>query len=113
MVYYIIQWDLPDQKANLTIYSNKAKNDWLPMALAHPGVREIRNLRNPLEVSPQVAIMIELDSLQAWESFLESQDYVRIMRELRILGCRNFNAQVWSPSRYFPESLKREGQGGP
>ena len=107
MVYYIVQWDLPDQKANLTIYSNKAKNDWLPMTLAAPGVREIRNLRNPLEVSPQVAIMIEFESLQAWEGFIESQDYIRIMRELRILGCTNFDAKVWCPSRYFPESLKR------
>ena len=108
MVYYIVQWDLPDQKANLTIYSNKAKNDWLPMTLAASGVREIRNLRNPLEVSPQVAIMIEFENLQTWQSYIESQDYIRIMRELRILGCTNFNAQVWSPSRYFPESLKPE-----
>lgn len=108
MVYYFIQWDLPDQKANLTIYSNKAKNDWLPMTLAHYGVREIRNLRNPLEVSPQVAIQIEFESLDAWRDYVESQDYIRIMRELRILGCRNFIAQVWAPSRYFPESLRRE-----
>ena len=108
MVYYIVQWDLPDQKANLTIYSNKAKNDWLPMTLAAPGVNEIRNLRNPLEVSPQVAILIEFESLQAWAAYIESQDYIRIMRELRILGCTNFNAEVWSPSRYFPESLKRD-----
>ena len=28
MVLYFIQWDLPDQQANLTIYANKAKNDW-------------------------------------------------------------------------------------
>ena len=108
MVTYVVQWDLPDQKANLTIYSNKAKNDWLPMTLAAPGVREIRNLRNPLEVSPQVAIMVEFDSLQAWQGFIESPDYIRIMRELRILGCTNFDAKVWVPSRYFPESLKRE-----
>ncbi|MDE0035226.1 MAG: hypothetical protein OXU75_19135 [Deltaproteobacteria bacterium] len=108
MVTYVVQWDLPDQKANLTIYSNKAKNDWLPMTLAAPGVKEIRNLRNPLEVSPQVAIMIEFDTPQAWESYIESPDYIRIMRELRILGCTNFNAQVWFPSRYFPESLKPE-----
>lgn len=106
MVYYLIQWDLPDQKANLTIYANKAKNDWLPMTLAQPGVREIRNLRNPLEISPQVAIMIEFESLDTWRQFLESQEYVRIMRELRILGCTNFNAQVWAPSRYFAESLR-------
>ena len=53
--------------------------------------------------------MIEFESLQAWENYIESQDYIRIMRELRILGCTNFNAQVWTPSRYFPESLTREG----
>ena len=106
MVYYLIQWDLPDQKANLTIYANKAKNDWLPMTLSQPGVREIRNLRNPLEISPQVAIMIEFESLDTWRQFIESQDYIRIMRELRILGCGNFNAQVWAPSRYFAESLR-------
>ena len=27
--------------------------------------------------------MIEFESLQAWEGFIESQDYIRIMRELR------------------------------
>jgi len=30
------------------------------------------------------------------------------MRELRILGCCNFTTNVWSPSRYFPESLRPE-----
>jgi len=30
------------------------------------------------------------------------------MRELRILGCRNFAAHVWAPSKYFPESLRAE-----
>ena len=48
MVLYFIQWNLPDQKPNLTIYANKAKNDWLPMTLAHPGVKENGNYRNPL-----------------------------------------------------------------
>ena len=51
MVHFVIQWDLPDQKANLTIYANKAKNDWLPTTLSYPGVIEIRNYRNPLEVT--------------------------------------------------------------
>lgn len=108
MVLYFIQWDLPDQKANLTIYANKAKNDWLPATLAHPGVQEIRNYRNPLEVTPQVGISIEFESLEAWRDYLESQDYSRIMRELRILGCRNFSAQLWSPSKYFPEVMRPE-----
>ena len=52
MVHFVIQWDLPDQKANLTIYANKAKNDWLPATLSHQGVIEIRNYRNPLEITP-------------------------------------------------------------
>lgn len=106
MILFFIQWDLPDQKANLTIYANKARNDWLPATLAQPGVKEIRNYRNPLEVTPQVAIAIEFESLDAWRNYVESQDYIRIMRELRILGCRNFSAHLWAPSRYFPESLK-------
>jgi len=108
MILYFIEWDLPDQKANLTIYANKAKNDWLPAALAHPGVQEIRNYRNPFEVTPQVGISIEFESLEAWRDYLESQDYIRIMRELRILGCCNFSAHVWAPSKYFPESLRAE-----
>lgn len=108
MILYLIQWDLPDQKANLTIYANKAKNDWLPLTLAYPGVEEVRNYRNPLEITPQVAISIEFDSLDSWRSYTESQEYIRIMRELRILGCRNFTAQLWAPSRYFPEVMKPE-----
>ncbi len=106
MVLYFIQWDLPDQKANLTIYANKAKNDWLPITLEHPGVIEIRNYRNPLEVTPLVAISIDFESIDMWRSFINSQDYARIMRELRILGCHNFTARLWAPSRYFPESLQ-------
>ena len=110
MVLFVIQWDLTDQRANLTIYANKAKNDWLPSTLSHPGVLEIRNYRNPLEVTPQVAITIDFESLEAWREFIDSQDYIRILRELRILGCRNFSAQVWSPSKYFPEVLKPENK---
>ncbi len=86
MVHYIIEWDLPDQKANLTIYANKAKNDWLPVTLSHQGVIEIRNYRNPLEITPQVAITVDFESLEAWRDYLDSEDYTRIMRELRILG---------------------------
>ena len=110
MVLYFIQWDLPDQQANLTIYANKAKNDWLPLTLSHEGVREVRNYRNPLEVTPQVAISIEFESIDNWRSYIDSQDYIRIMRELRILGCHNFTAHLWAPSKYFPETLTPEAK---
>ncbi len=110
MVLYFVQWDLPDQQANLTIYANKARNDWLPLTLGYEGVKEIRNYRNPLEVTPQVAISIEFDSMDTWRNFIDSQDYARIMRELRILGCHNFTARLWAPSKYFPESLTPDGK---
>ena len=45
-------------------------------------------------------------TLDNWRDFIDSQDYIRIMRELRILGCNNFTANVWAPSKYFPESMK-------
>jgi len=108
MVHFVIQWDLPDQKANLTIYANKAKNDWLPTTLSHVGVIEIRNYRNPLEVTPHVAITIDFETLDNWRDFIDSADYIRIMRELRILGCRSFTVNVWAPSKYFPESMTPE-----
>ena len=108
MVHFVIQWDLPDQKANLTIYANKAKNDWLPTTLSHAGVIEIRNYRNPLEVTPHVAITIDFETLDNWRDFIDSADYIRIMRELRILGCRSFTVNVWAPSKYFPESMTPE-----
>jgi hypothetical protein len=110
MVLYFIQWDLPDQQANLTIYANKARNDWLPVTLGYEGVKEVRNYRNPLEVTPQVAISIEFESMDMWRKFIDSLDYGRIMRELRILGCHNFTARLWAPSKYFPESLTPEGK---
>ena len=70
------------------------------------GVIEIRNYRNPLEVTPHVAITIDFETLDNWRDFIDSQDYIRIMRELRILGCNNFTVNVWAPSKYFPESMK-------
>ena len=53
---------------------------------------------------------IDFESLDDWRDYLESPDYIRIMRELRILGCRNFTAQCWAPSKYFPGVLKPENR---
>jgi len=70
-----------------------------------------RGDRNPqlpksLEVTPHVAITIDFETLDNWRDFIDSQDYIRIMRELRILGCNNFTVNVWAPSKYFPESMR-------
>ena len=58
----------------------------------------------------QVAITIDFETLDNWRDFIDSADYIRVMRELRILGCHNFTANVWAPSKYFPESIRPENK---
>ena len=106
MVHFVIQWDLPDQKANLTVYANKAKNDWLPITLAHKGVIEVRNYRNPLEVTPHVAITIDFETLDNWRDFIDSAGLYPDHARAAHFGCRNFTVNIWAPSKYFPESMK-------
>ena len=106
MVHFVIQWDLPDQKANLTIYANKAKNDWLPTTLGHTGRDRDSQLPKSAGSNAARRYYIDFETLDNWRDFIDSQDYIRIMRELRILGCNNFTVNVWAPSKYFPESMK-------
>ena len=93
MVHFVIQWDLPDQKANLTIYSNKARNDWLPTTLMHKGVIEIRNYRNPLEVTPHVAITIDFESQE--KQAIISADPIKLRQ---IINNLVVNAVKFSPA---------------
>ena len=103
MVLFVMTWDLPTHREQLTVYSNKARNDWIPTVLSHPGVEEFRTFRNPMESTPQVMVTIEFDSLDSWRAFVESDDNRRIMREVRIIGATNLTAQVWVPSNITPE----------
>ena len=56
--------------AEQLIAANKAKNDWLPATLGHKGVIEIRNYRNPLEITPHVAITIDFDTMDNWRDYI-------------------------------------------
>ena len=102
MVLFVMTWDLPTQRERLTVYANKARNDWIPTVLRQPGVEEFRTFRNPMESTPQVMVTIEFDTLDSWRAFIESDDNRRIMREVRIVGATNLTAQVWTPSTITP-----------
>jgi hypothetical protein len=96
VIVYVMNWDLPSLKANLDVYMNKARNDWIPFTLNHPGVRSLKSYRNILETTPQVAVVIEFETLDSWKEYVGSSTYMRLMRELRILGCQHIMARVWS-----------------
>ena len=96
MIVYVMNWDLPPQKVNLEVYTNKARNDWIPFTLGHPGVIRLRSYRNILETTPQVAVVIEFETLDSWKEYVGSTNYMRLMREIRILGCQGISTRVWS-----------------
>jgi hypothetical protein len=96
VIVYVMNWDLPPQKANLEVYTNKARNDWIPFTLNHSGVTSLRSYRNILETTPQVAVVIEFEHLDSWKEYIGSKNYMRLMRELRILGCQHISTRVWS-----------------
>jgi hypothetical protein len=105
MVHFVIQWDLPDQKANLTIYANKAKNDWLPTPFSSGRDRD-PNYRNPLEVTPHVAITIDFETLDNWRDFIDSPDY-HIMRDYAF-WLPQFHGQRLGAVEVFSESMTPE-----
>jgi hypothetical protein len=96
MITYVMQWDLPPQKTNFEIYTNKARNDWIPFTLKHAGVRSLKSYRNVLETTPQVSVVIEFDGLDSWRGYIETKEYLKLMRELRILGCQHLQTHLWS-----------------
>ncbi len=96
MIVYVMNWDLPPLQANLEVYTNKARNDWIPFTVNHPGVLSLKTYRNILETTPQVEVVIEFESLDAWKEYVGSKNYARLMRELRILGCQHISTRIWS-----------------
>ena len=64
---------------------------------------EVATYRNPLQNSPQVLVVTGFTDLPAWQRYITSDEYERIMRDLRILGCAGIMTRVWMPSRLTPE----------
>jgi hypothetical protein len=106
MVIYSMSWDLPTEPEKLRVYTNLARNDWIPTTLGFDGAAEVATYRNPLQNSPQVLVVIGFSDLPAWQRYIASDEYERIMRDLRILGCTGIVTRVWMPSRLTPEPIR-------
>ena len=65
------------------------------MSVHWPGVTEVTTYRNPLEHSPQALTVIAFHSMAAWQQFVSSRDYQRMMHEIfaaqraALVGLRN------------------------
>ena len=105
MVIFTMAWDLPTEHDKLRMYANKARADWIPATANWPGVTELTTYRNPLEHSPQALTVIAFHSMAAWQQFVSSRDYQRMMHEVRALGCTGLTTQVWIPSSLTPEPI--------
>jgi len=44
--------------------------------------------------------------MNAWQEFVCSRDYRRMMHEVRALGCTQITTQVWAPSSMTSEPLR-------
>jgi hypothetical protein len=96
---------LPTEHDRLRAYANKARADWIPATANWPGVVEMTTYRNPLEHSPQALTVITFHSMTAWQEFVSSRTYQRMMHEVRALGCTMVNTHVWIPSSLTPEPV--------
>ena len=54
--------------------------------------------RNPLEHSPQALNVIAFQDMGAWQGFVASRDYQRMMHEVRTRGWLGISTQVSMPS---------------
>jgi hypothetical protein len=106
MVIYSMSWDLPAEPEKLRVYTNLARNDWIPTTLNFEGTVEVATYRNPLQNTPQVLVVIGFTDLPAWQRYIASDEYERIMRDLRILGCSGIMTRVWMPSRLTPDPIR-------
>ena len=106
MVIYSMSWDLPTEPEKLRVYANLARNDWIPTTLGFEGTVEVSTYRNPLQNSPQILVVIGFTDLPAWQRYIASDEYERIMRDVRILGCTGIMTRVWIPARLTPEPIR-------
>jgi hypothetical protein len=106
MALAVLSWDLPLSAEQMKAYGEKAQSDWIPTVLKQPGVKEYRAYRSPTHTTPEVVSQTEFDSMNSLMQFLASDDYSRIMRELRATGVTNISAEIWDASPIAPEPLR-------
>ncbi len=108
MAMAILTWDLPPQE-RMAAYQEKARTDWIPSVLRQPGVKEFRGLRNALHISPHAMSITEYDRFASALKFIETEDFARVMEEMRAAGCTNITVQLWDVSPLIPEPIRPTG----
>ena len=93
-------WDLPFTKADMEWYRERG-GEWVPMVLRQPGVVEFRAYRSPTLSSPQVMVHSQFATMADLQRWMASDEYRRIMGELR--GCGNITVAVWDDSPVVPQ----------
>ena len=111
MALIAIHWDLPPDE-NMGLYKNRIflsdeeSASWITTMMKQPGFKELRAFRNPFRTTPQTLVLCEFDSLESCMKYVESENYSRLLSELRKVGCTNISAQLWGTSPMIPEPLK-------
>ena len=106
MALVVSSWDLPSSAEQLKAYGEQAQSNWIPTVLKQPGVKEFRGYRNPTHTTPQVVSHTEFDSMNSLMQYLASDDFSRLMGELRATGVTNISAEIWDASPILPEPLR-------
>ena len=106
MALAVMSWDLPSSPERMAAYAEQSRSNWIPSVLRQPGVKEFRAYRNPTLTTPEVVIHIEFDSMNSLVQYRASDDYSRIIRELRAAGATNISAETWDASPIVPETLR-------
>ncbi|GIU99006.1 MAG: hypothetical protein KatS3mg014_0622 [Actinomycetota bacterium] len=109
MAMAIVSWDLPPREL-MGAYEERARTDWVPTVLRQPGVEEFRALRNAFRTSPQAMTITVYDSLAAALRFPGTEDFARVMEDMRAAGCTNVTMQLWDVSPLVPEPLRPAGR---
>lgn len=104
MALLMLAWDLPPDN-KMDEYSEKAMG-WVSIILKQPGIKEFRAYRNPYHASPQVMAHQEWESLEYCMKYINSEVYLKLLNEMKALGCINFTVQIWDGSPIIKEPLK-------
>jgi heme-degrading monooxygenase HmoA len=100
-------WDLPFTKADMEWYRERG-GEWVPTVLRQPGVVEFRAYRNPTLSSPQVMVHSQFATMADLQRWMASDEYRRIMGELR--GCGNISVAVWDDSPVVPHARRPDAE---
>ncbi len=106
MALAVMSWDMPLSAEQMKAYGEQAQSNWIPTVLKQPGVKEFRAYRNPTHTTPEVLLHTEFDSMNSLMQYLASDDYSRIMSELRATGVTNISVEIWDASPIVPEPLR-------